>query len=252
MSETKPRRVVGRGVAIGLGVICVLLLAGIGGAMAYYTMKINDRDTEIASINAQLAAITGNNTNVNATELINQLNANITNLADEKNQLQACLDGNLTAYNSLQSTYTDYVNSHSHTNAEYQSLQTQIASLQNEVDDLNSQIQSKNAQIASLQNQLADLQAPKLIKVNLKSDDNRPWLGTPYLHVYGEICNVGTNTAYNCKLHVVAYQSGGVVAIDTYILLGSISGQSWVSVDGSPTYSGGALTGWSVTPEWTS
>ena len=49
------------------------------------------------------------------------------------------------------------------------------------------------------------LKAPKLVKAHLMGGDNRPWFGTPYLHIYGYIVNVGTETAYNCKLHVVAY-----------------------------------------------
>jgi len=73
-----------------------------------------------------------------------------------------------------------------------------------------SQIETLQSQITTLQNQINVLVAPKLIKVNLKTDDNRPWFGTPYLHVYGYICNVGTNTAYNSNIHVVAYQSGGL------------------------------------------
>ena len=40
-------------------------------------------------------------------------------------------------------------------------------------------------------------------------------------------------------------------AIDTYIVIGTISGKSWTSVDGSPTYGGGSLTSYTITPEWT-
>jgi prefoldin subunit 5 len=261
-SEVKPRKVVGRNIAIALGIVCILLITGLGGAMAYYTMTISDKNNTIDSINAQLHSITGNNTSANATEIINELNANITNLTNEKSQLQTWLAGNITsyeaqisslnvqitrlqtwlsnnitAYNSLQSTYSNYVNNQSHTNAEYQNLQNTISSL--------------NTQITSLQSQIANLQAPDLIKVNLKSDDNHPFLGQENLHVYGEICNVGTNTAYNSKLHVVGYQSGGVVAFDTYILEGIISGHSWTSVDGAIPYNGGSLTSWTITLQWT-
>jgi len=105
-------KIVRRSVAIALGIICIILVAGLGVVMAYYTMAINDKDNQISSINAQLAAITGNNTNMNATEIINQLNANITNLTNEKNQLQTWLAGNITAHN-------DYVATHSYTNDQY-------------------------------------------------------------------------------------------------------------------------------------
>ena len=302
MNDAKPKKMVGRSVAIALGIGCILLIAGLGGAIVYYTMTINDKNDKIDSINAQLATIIGNNTNINATEIINQLNTNITNLTSENNQLQAWLDGNETLLNQTETWFDDnitYYNSQisslnsqianlqnqknqlqtwlngnitSYT-SQINSLNSQITNLQNQVSSLNSQITTKdntisqlnsqitnlqnqvsslNAQIISLQSQIANLQAPNLIKVNLKSDDNHPIFQQEYLHVYGEICNVGFNTAYNCELHVVGYQSGGVVAFDTYILLGTISGYSWTPVDGSIPYNGGALTSWTITPQWTS
>jgi hypothetical protein len=128
------------------------------------------------------------------------------------------------------------VSDHSHTDEEFHNLQTLIVDLQNQFTDLNSQ--------------LVSLEAPRLIEVNLKSGDNRPYIGTPYLHVYGEICNVGFNTAYNCSLHIVAYQGSYVLATDTHIPLGSISGQSWISIDSQAPYAGGSLINWTITPEW--
>jgi hypothetical protein len=183
MSEKK---VVRRSVAIALGIICIILIAGLGGAMAYYTMIVNDKNTTYDSY-------ASNHTQTNS------------------------------EFNTLNSSYYDYMGTHSHTDSEYDALQSNYDSVI----------------------------APKLIKVHLMSDDNRPWLGTPYLHVYGYVCNVGTNIAYSSKIHVVAYQGGGVVAIDTYITLGTIYGESWTSVDTNVYYSGSALTSWTITPQWT-
>lgn len=42
MSEKK---VVKRSVAIALGIICIVILVGLAGAIAYYTMTINDYDS---------------------------------------------------------------------------------------------------------------------------------------------------------------------------------------------------------------
>jgi hypothetical protein len=180
------KKMVSRSVAIALGVVCIILLAGIGGVMAYYTMQINNKD----------------------------------------------------------STYNNFVSTHRHTDSDYNGLNSTFY-------DYMGNYTHSNSDYANLLNQVNSLEAPNVIKVNLKSDDNRPFLGTFYLHVYGEVCNVGTNTAYNCKLHVVAIQSGGVVAINTDIVLGNIGGQSWISVDASPTYSGSPLTSWIITPQWT-
>lgn len=93
---------------------------------------------------------------------------------------------------------------------------------------------------------------PKLIKVGLEAYDNRSWLGAPYLHIHGYICNVGTYTALNSTIHVVALQSEGVVAIDTYIDLGEIEGESWRKVDSKIYYGGSELVNWTLTLEWTS
>jgi hypothetical protein len=79
--------------------------------------------------------------------------------------------------------------------------------------------------------------------------DERPILQTPYLHVSGEVWNVGTNTATNCKLHIVLYQ-GAVVAEDTYINLGTIIGRDYTSVDSQIFYQGSELTNWTLSPEW--
>jgi hypothetical protein len=153
MSEKK---VVSRGVAIGLGIICIILGVGLVGAMAYYAM------------------------------------------------------------NSANTASNDYVSTHSHSNADYDAMWT-----------------------------------PKLISVNLQGSDNRPFFGTPYLLVSGYVVNVHMNWAYNCKLHVVAYQSGGVTAVDTYISLGTIAGESSTQVSSNVYYSGSSLSSWTITPQWT-
>jgi hypothetical protein len=81
-SETKPKKMVSRSVAIALGIVCVLLIAGLGGTIAYYTMTINNKD----------------------------------------------------------STYNDYVSSHSHTDFDYNSLSTQNTNLQNQNTNLQNQV----------------------------------------------------------------------------------------------------------------
>ncbi|MGD0160427.1 MAG: hypothetical protein ABSB89_09035 [Candidatus Bathyarchaeia archaeon] len=44
-SETKPKKMVSRSLAITLGIVCILLIAGLGGAIAYYTNTINNKDS---------------------------------------------------------------------------------------------------------------------------------------------------------------------------------------------------------------
>ena len=143
---------------------------------------------------------------------------------------------------SLSTTYQNYVSTHSHSNSEYNTLENQIATLEAQVSDLQNEI-------ANLESQIENLKSAKLIKVNLVGTDNRPLFQTPYLRVTGEVVNVGTYTAYNCKLHVILYQ-GEVVAEDTYINLGTISGEGWTSVDSKVYYEGESLTAYSITPDW--
>jgi chaperonin cofactor prefoldin len=211
MSEKKPINKV----AIGVGVLCVVLLIAMFAIYLNYNSMLRDKDEQIASLNTQIASL-GGNPNPNTSTEVSDLQAQIASLQNQVNDLQS-----------------------------------QLSQKNADINSLNSQITSLNSQISSLNSQLDSLKGANVVKVNLQADDSRPFLGTPNLHVYGELCNVGTETAYNVKLHVVAYQSGGVVAIDTYIVVGSINGESWTSVDGAPTYGGDSLTSWSITPEWT-
>jgi len=172
MSEKK---FVGRNVAITLGIICVILATGLVGAVINYTSIINekgsiiaDKDSEIASLNLQIAE---------KDDIISSLNSQLQTLTNQKNQLQKWLEGNLTLLDTLieerdklsawldgnrtlliktqewlQGNITYY-------NSQIDSLNAQIANLQSEVESLNVQIESLNAQITTLEGQIATLQA---------------------------------------------------------------------------------------------
>ncbi len=68
MSEKK---VVSRRVAIAVGIICIVLVSGLGGVVAYSTLILSDKNRTIDSLNSQ----------------ISQLDANITSLQNEVNDL---------------------------------------------------------------------------------------------------------------------------------------------------------------------
>lgn len=128
-----------------------------------------------------------------------------------------------TEYGALQSAYDNYVATHHHTDSEYDALKSERDALR----------------------------APKLIPLNLQLEDVHSV--TWHLHIWGTIVNVGTDTAYNCKIHVITYQ-GGVELHNTYIKLGTgtIAGESWTWVDENLYYTGGGpLTGWTYALEWT-
>jgi DNA gyrase/topoisomerase IV subunit A len=270
MSEKK---VVGRNVAIALGIVAIIILVGLVGAIANYTSIINGKDNTITTRNSEIA-----NKNIQISNLQTWLDGNKTLLT----QTQTWLTGNLTLINTLNTQITNLQDQISGLNSQISSLNAEIADLENQIINLNTTIEELQSEYNDYmathgytndeywdlytnythenwwhhyyKNKTEELEAPKLIKVHLMSDDVRhvyPWDPDHHLHVYGYVCNVGTNTAYSSKIHVVAYQSGGVVAIDTYITLGTINGESWTSKDSSIYYSGSELVSWTLTLEWT-
>jgi len=72
-------------------IISIVLVASLSGTMAYYTMTINSKDATINQLNTTIT---------DQINTIASLNANITNLTNEKNQLQEGLADNITYYNS--------------------------------------------------------------------------------------------------------------------------------------------------------
>jgi hypothetical protein len=117
MSEKK---VVRRTVALALGVICILLIAGLGGAIAYYDSEyksLNSQNTNLQATNDQLQTwLNGNKTLLNQTQTwfdnnityynsqISSLDSQIINLTNEKNQLQTWLNGNIPSLEAQIST----------------------------------------------------------------------------------------------------------------------------------------------------
>jgi hypothetical protein len=175
------------------------------------------------------------------------LQSQVSSLVNEKNSMQTQID----TLQAINTTYHNYMGNYSYSNLEYEALwlnyttyvethsynTTQYDALVNETEALNDEIDS--------------LKAAKLILINLEREDIRPWQQIPYVHFTGQVCNVGTNAALNCKIHVIAYQ-GTDVAFTTDIPLGNINGESSVNCDKTEYYSGSAITDYSVTLEWTS
>ena len=55
MNETKPKKMVSRNVAIAVGIICIVLVASLAGAIAYYTSVVSGKDNKISSLESQLS-----------------------------------------------------------------------------------------------------------------------------------------------------------------------------------------------------
>jgi len=70
MSEKKEAKIVRKGIVIALGIICVILVASLGGVIAAYTFVINDKNNTISSLDTQVSLLKSNVTN-----LQNQINS---------------------------------------------------------------------------------------------------------------------------------------------------------------------------------
>lgn len=99
MSETEEPKVVRRSMALALGTACIILIAGLGGAMAYYTVTINNKDNEVNSQKATISQLNATIKDQNNT--INQLNSNVTNL-----QSQVTFQDEMNAFLNTTATFT--------------------------------------------------------------------------------------------------------------------------------------------------
>jgi DNA-binding transcriptional ArsR family regulator len=104
--ETRTKKIVGRSVAIALGTICILLIASLGGTLAYYTMTIHNKENELASANST----------------ISQLNTNVTNLQNQNKQLQTWLVGNLTLLDQTETWLNDNVTAYNRVQYDVRSI----------------------------------------------------------------------------------------------------------------------------------
>jgi len=80
MSEKK---VVGRNVAIALGIICIILAVGLVGVVANYTSIISSKDDTISSLNLQITS---------KDSQISSLNSQIANLQNQVNDLNSVIN----------------------------------------------------------------------------------------------------------------------------------------------------------------
>jgi len=112
MSETKEMKVSRKGIVIALGIICVILVACLGGVITAYTFVINDKNNMISSLDSQISALNSNVTNLqnqiaSANFTIKSLTANLTNLQE---QLNSILNGSTSLLNIIANDPSAWVN----------------------------------------------------------------------------------------------------------------------------------------------
>jgi len=205
---------------------------------------VSSLDSQIRSLEAnrtalqgQLESLKSDNASMQAT--IDSLNQQIFTLHIDMDSLKSAADEFSKQVETLKSNEVTM-------NSTIDSLNQQIFTDHIDMAALNSQINTLNQQINSLQSQIDTLSTAKLIGVNLNTIPNAR---TQYLEVTGEVCNVGTITATNCYLHVMGFQNN-ILIIDSYISLGDIAGEGWVSVNQQFSYSGFTLTAYNSFLSW--
>ncbi len=138
--------------------------------------------------------------------------------------------------------------------AQVANLRSHVENLGNQTSNLqteNSNLQSKKAQLQSQTNQTNPATGSKLVTRLGASDMQYDYAGSDIrLYISGEVWNVGTDIARNCKLHVTLYR-GSTVVKDTYVELGTIYPATFREVTNNIYYTGVALTNWTIIPEYT-
>lgn len=234
-------RVENRNIAIGIGLASIIFIVSLA---AYWTYYIGQDASALNALNDQKNALTNYKN-----KLETWLAGNITQLQSQLDSLNATYQNYVlthihanSEYDSLQFNYDSYVASHHHIDSEYYSLTNYVKQLETWLAGNITQLQS---QIDSLQSDYDTLKAPKLIGV-LSAEDSRPSDDTPYLHVFGNVVNVGKDSASDSLLYVEAFQ-GQVLTFNTTISLGAINGESFATyVDEKVSYVGSELTTWHI------
>ncbi len=249
--ESRRGKVVGRNVAIALGILCIILAVGIVGAFAYYIPIVNDKDNALTTLNSQVSA---------KDSQISQLNSNITSLQNQNNELQAWLDGNetllnqtetwlddnITYYNSqisslnsqianlqsqknqLQTWLSDnitaainYANDHSYTNEFCQSLADQATSLQNQISSLNVQISNLIDQVNDLTNTLNLGKSTIWVNNQSISEPGNSYVDMNFIAHYAGYLSVLVQNSSSTTTYVRVIYSYNGVNYDNQITVGS-------------------------------
>lgn len=100
--QTRSRKFAARSVAIVLGIVCILLVASLGVAIAYYTMTIHDKGNELNSANSTINQL--NETIADQNNTINQLSTNVTILQNQIASANASLAELLRIFDLNEST----------------------------------------------------------------------------------------------------------------------------------------------------
>lgn len=227
-----------------INVNSILMLGVKDSEITNLNVQINSKTSEINDLQVQVAQKISEVDSLNSE--VNSLNSQVVNLTLQIDNLQNDVTYGDTEIIRLNNIIENL-------KAEAVQRDSEMFNRDEQIRNLESQVSSLNYQINDLNNELDALKSPKLVNVGLGAHDNRENTSEPFLQIEGSVFNVGRETAYNCKLRVVAYQ-GDVQSI--FVLdadSGTIEGLASVTFNTKVYYSGGpmSMSLLTMTPEWT-
>jgi hypothetical protein len=105
-------------------------------------------------------------------------------------------------------------------------------SLNNELVQKNLEITGLNNQVIELQKQLDNQQKASLVtSLGISTEPRNITYPHPHFTIEGVVFNVGSKTAYNARLDIIAYYKNGLLALNMSIPLGNLA--KWQIVQAS-------------------
>jgi hypothetical protein len=106
------------------------------------------------------------------------------------------------------------------------------ASLNNELAQKNLEITELNNQVIELQKQLDNQQKASLVtSLGISTEPRNITYPHPHFTIEGFVFNVGSETAYNARLDIIAYYKNGLLALNMSIPLGNLAKWQIVQVN---------------------
>jgi hypothetical protein len=103
-SKMSEKKKVDRNIAITLGIVCIILIAGMGGLTAFYTSIVSDRDNTVSSLESQIANLedqVGNLRNIVDLKVMRVIADNQTITGDQNGEFYWHFDASCSGYVSV-------------------------------------------------------------------------------------------------------------------------------------------------------
>jgi uncharacterized phage infection (PIP) family protein YhgE len=165
---------------LGLIIICVLLVAALGGTIAYYTITINNKENQLNSLNDQLNTLN---------DQLNTLKSFIATITEETNSSADVA----TVISDLNGTFNEFTSMYTST---IDSLNAALNLSESTILVNNQTVSEPAAELGSWYNWTFSPSTAGYLTVNVSSASTESWAYTEYSAYgvnYSNQINVGTN-----------------------------------------------------------